>query len=586
MAKVSNIEFILNGHPSNNPRAIDEIGIVAEWGEENSEQEMSITSLSFVLDEYSQIKDWITANSRFQGMPIQALVTDGNSSSGIFDGYLDLRSAIDKGGLEYQTDIFKLKGNQQINQRLDGISFDLLKSEGYITDDMYVYTPYIINYIPDGVQVLLISTTLFMMTKELVEGIKNLAMNTTDGWTGLIPDVVVGLAVESVKPGNIAKLVLIIIFEIAYLIAITVAIILLIKELIDQFFPRLRYHAGIKHLDMWKAISSYLGLEFKSETIFELEPWKSAVYMPFKDEKGTINKSGGTGHPQANDPVYTAGSYRRACERNFNARYKIRNGVLEFERRDYWADYSSFILPDVVTNQDERNNDLMTNANIDFKGFHKINFALDIQDQNTLDNFDGTSIVVSTQLNAVLDQDYLLTDDGEEIQLPWALGTRKDSLTFIEKLLKGLFRSVDLLTGFFGKGTNFVSVINNRIGALHLSSPMISVPKMLIVDASGRLQSNQRGLLNAETLWDNYWRINSFTTYNGKSNQYDLYEGVKIPFNLDDLLVLMDDNFFTNSDGRQGEIIRYTWNPELNFTIIDYKIQNTEFNGFNDTKYL
>jgi len=586
MGKVSNIEFVLNGQPSNNPRAIDEIGIVAEWGELNSEEEISITSLSFVLDEYKQINDWITANSRFQGMPIEASVTDGINTSEIFKGYLDLRGAIDKGGLEIQTDIFKLKGNQQIIQRLDGISFDLLKSEGYITDSMYVYTPYIINYIPDGVQVLLISTTLFMMTKELIEGIKNLAVNTADGWTGLIPDVVVGLAAEVVKPGAIAKLVLIIIFEIAYIIAIVAAIILLIKELVNQFFPKLRYHAGIKYVDMWKAISSYLGLDFKSETIFELEPYKSAVYLPFKDEKGTKTRSGGIGHPRANDPIYTAGSYRRACERMFNARFKVRNGVFEFERRDFWANDSSYILPDVVTNQDEGSNDLMTNANIDFKGFHKINFALDFQDQNTLDNFSGTNIVVSTRLNAVLDNDYLLTDDGEEILLPFALGTRKDNLTFVEKLLRGLFRVVDNMTGFFGKGTNFANIINNRIGALSLSSPMMSVPKMLITDSIGKLKTNQRGLLKAENLWDSFWRINSFTTYDGKSNQYDLFEGVKIPFDLSDLITLTDNNFFTTNDGRKGEIIRYTWNPELNYTIIDFKIQNTEFNGFNDIKYL
>ena len=49
MAEVSNIGFILNGQPSNNPRAIDEIGITAEWGEENSEQEISITSISFAV---------------------------------------------------------------------------------------------------------------------------------------------------------------------------------------------------------------------------------------------------------------------------------------------------------------------------------------------------------------------------------------------------------------------------------------------------------------------------------------------------------------------------------------------------------
>ena len=586
MEEVSKIGFILNGQPSNNPRDIDEIGIKAEWGEENSEQEISITSISFVKDEFRQIEDWINTNSRFQGMPIEAFVSDGQTSSDVFKGYLDLRGAINKGGLEFETDIFKLKGNQQISQRLDGVSFDLLKSQGFITDDMYVYVPYVINYIPDGIQVMLISTTLFMMTKELIEGIKNLATNTTDGWTGLIPDLVVGLAAEVLKPGQIAKMVLVIIFEIAYIIAIVVAIVLLIKELVDQFFPKLRYHAAIKHLDMWKAISAYLGLEFQSETIFELEPYKSAVYLPFKDEQGTRKKSGGIGHPRASDPVYTAGSYRRACERNFNARYKIRNGVLQFERRDYWENDSSFVLPDVVSNQETGENDLMTNANIDFKGFHKINFALDIQDQNTLDDFDGTNIVVSTQLNTVLNSDYLLTDDGEEIILPWALGTRKDNRTFIEKLLRGLFQTVDFMTGFFGKGTNFASVIDNRLGALHLSSPMISVPKMLICDASGKLKPNQRGLLNAENIWDNFWRINSFTTYDNKSNQYDLYEEVKIPFALNDLITLMDNNFFTTEQGLKGEVIRYTWNPELNFTLIDYKIQRTEFSGFNDKKYL
>jgi len=568
--------FELNNEPANNPRELSDISVVSEWSDEVSEAEVSLAKFSLVLEEAKKIDNFIDQYSRFQGMPYNIFITDGISQEQVFNGFINLKTAVKVGCAEYQVDVEKRLGANQFSGRADAISFELLYQEGFLTNSDFVYVPYVINYIPDGTQVLILQLTLFMMGKELYEAIERFQKSITEA-IKLIPDIIVGTAAEVAKVGQIAAIILNLIFQLAYLIAIVIAIIKLMNDLVRQFFPKLRYHVGIKYKNLMAAGVKYLGLEMQS-TIYDSNVWGNSVYLPMQSEEGLSQPSGGIGYPRAGDSIYTLGDLIRNERQKYKAKYKITGNIYEFERKDFWKSQASYLLPDVVSDQEQADNIFRTNAE-EFVGLYKINFSTDPEDKNTSDRFDGTNVAISTTLDAVLDIELDLTQGGTEIGLVEARGTRKDTLTPVEKVVRGLFKFVDLLTGILGGGTSFASKIDARIGALNLSSYITTAPKMLIMNGN-KLQSGQQQLLTALKLWQEFHFIDSFNPINGIHNQRDIYENVQIPFCYEDFVTLLNNNFFNTVDNGKGEITRLEWFLEDNKAIINYKIERLETENF------
>ena len=255
----------------------------------------------------------------------------------------------------------------------------------------------------------------------------------------------------------------------------------------------------------------------------------------------------------------------------FNAKFKINDGVFKFERRDYWDNQSTYTLPSVLSNQDERYDEYTYNAS-DINSNYLISFATDYQDQNTLDSFVGTNYQVITSANTINDPALVNIKNLKEVRLPVSRGTRKDTLTVFEKILRGFLRFVDQVTGIFGKGTNFASIVDNRKGSLNLSNDLIGNGKFLIVIGS-RLDSNNSLYTSAKYLWDNYHYIDSFAEINGVHNQYRLYEDVDIPFSFQDFITLSDNNAFNTDEGEKGEILQLDWIADQNKATVSYRIK-------------
>lgn len=572
MSAKSKLIFELNGtQTEGNPEEpkIEEMSIELDWSDDVSEAEVGTPNFKWVEDEATKIKKFIDDYSRLQGMPLKIGVSDGITTNEVFDGFLDLRTAKFEGCTSVNTDAEKRFGNGYFAERAQAISFESLYQEGFITNSDFIYVPYVINYIPDGVQVMIISLTLFMMSKELYESIERFQKAISEA-VKTIPDIIAGPAVEVLKVGQIAAIVLQLIFQLAYIVAIIIAIVKLIKDLIEQFFPPLRYYAGIKYKRLWEAALDKMGLEFES-TIYDDPVWGNSLYMPFKDEPGTKTPTGQTGYPNAQDPIYTFASMIQNEKKKYNAKYKITGNTLRFERWDYWEDLSDWKLPNVVSDQGLGDDVLMDNSS-DFVGLYKIDFNSDPQDKNTVDNFKGTNCLVSTQLDSVLEEDLRLDNGGLEIFIAEARGKRKDSLTGFEKTVRGLLKFVDGLTGVLGNGTNYASKVDNRVGALNLSDPLISVPKMLIV-IGNKLQANQESLVNSRKLWNEFHYINSFDTTEGGKNQYWMYSDVEIPFCFDDWSKILNNNFFETEDGSTGELLKLEWYVNQNEATVSYRIR-------------
>ena len=573
----SNVSFKLGGQLGGTPANLPELTLSANWGdrEGQSEQEISTSSIEFVLEDATKLNKHVSDGLNggvgiFEGVPYRI---DLNSTN-IFDGYIDLTN--DAQFIESNkviANIVKQGGSDWLNDNADGISFGFLRNAGFISDSDYSVVPYVLNFRPEAFAVGQLTIAFYLLQKELIQGIRDTADITADLIESTIPSfTALGLPVFNV--GKIITNSIRLAAQIAYTTAIIIALIQTIKDLINQFFPPVRRYRGMTYKRMFEVGLEYFRLTFES-TIFDDPVWKNAVYLPNKSKRGGLfGNTDATGHPNLNSAIYNFGDFIRVMLETLNADYKIENGVFKFERRDYWDNLSTYILPDVETNQSARLSELQYNTDEFVKNYF-ISYQTDIQDQNTLENFEGTNYQIISEPIVTLNSTMTTGKGLAQIRPPFALGTRKDSLTVYEKSLLGVAKLLDGVVGIFGGNSNLASQIQDRRGMMVLSDDTTTVDKMLFME-NEELKTTQP---SAQLLWEDFHFIESFVEVLDSStgllthNQHLILEAEKVDFDLDNWNEILNNNKFTTEDGRTGEIISIDWNFQIGTANIQYKIK-------------
>ena len=311
-----------------------------------------------------------------------------------------------------------------------------------------------------------------------------------------------------------------------------------------------------------------LGLTFQS-SIFNSLPFSNATFIPIKSERGKIGGgANGVGHPNISSAIYNFGDFIRQMIQTFNADYKIVNGVFIFERRDYWKGSSSYILPDVETNQTKRLSEFTYNTSEFVKNYF-ISFQTDIQDQNTLENFKGNNYQIISEPNTIVNKKNILGKGLTSIRPPFARAFRKNGLTKYEELLKDVATAVDVF-----RKSKLAPKITNRVGMMELSDDTTTVDKFLFI-SDEQLSTTQ---ITAQTLWDKFHFIESFAeivdpvTNLTIHNQSIIKVAEKVPFCDADWTSLLSNREFTTANGQNGIILSIDWDFQNQVANIRYKI--------------
>ncbi|AHK11386.1 hypothetical protein F132_40 [Flavobacterium sp. phage 1/32] len=580
---MANIRHLIDGQNLGEPRNWQELEITFNWLEQKEEGAINTTQLELVGKQYKFLRQRLMNGLTggvgiFEGVPYNIEVGQIGNPKFVFDGYIDGASETTFiGSEEIIANIKKKHGEDWLNDVADGYSFAYLYSIGEITNANFKKVPYVINYVPDGMQMILLSISLFMMTKELIESVKELSQligQTVNASTPVI-GVSVGFGAGVVTAWDLGDWVMYAVYVIAkivYIIAILIAIKKLVEELVAQLFPKKRDHLGMTIYDLFDKGTAHLGLTLQSNLLNEVKDW---VYIPQKDRKG--GESGERGYPTNTDPIYTFGDCIRIFKQMFNADYKIVNGNFIFERVDFWQQNSGLVLPNIFNDQDRLLNRVIPNTS-EFVANYNIHWSYDSQDQNTLDDTTGLTFQAITKPQTVVNEALVNMKGLTEISFPFALGKRKDGYTALEEFARAVFKVVDGLTGVFGGGTNFVSSVENRIGTMLLSSHFISVGKIVKMNGD-KLATNQRGVLGAKTFWDKYHFVNSFSEINGVHNQWLKMPTLRMPLSEEQIEILMQNNFLTSSDGKRAMIEKLVWQPYKGTAVIDYRINEKYTNN-------
>jgi hypothetical protein len=565
--------FYLNGicDEKYQPKDLESLEVVADFAGDSIQPRITSKELTLVGDAASKVNEYIDGGVNgitrgiFEGIPYNIQLLSETPPYDLFKGYIDLLK-IKRKCDEIETTLVSEDDLIKFSERCQATTFGFLQSVGYFQNSWLVGVPYVINYIPDSVQLIMTGISLFLMAKEMYETIPKLPQYIVDVVLAAIPAVGLGVTINI---GNIVICVIKLILLIVYIVLVVIAIIKLIDLLIQEIYSIKRYHKGCYISVLLTQACSYLGYSFSSSIFASGSVFERLVFLPVKTKKGELSATiTDDGVPNSLGYGYTVYEMFELAKTMFKAKICIKNNTVYLEPKvnlSFWQQFGTYILPDVEVLKNEYNTDELYPNYI-------IKFNYDIVDRNTIDNFTGTNYERITQPSAINNPKHLNFGGLQDVTINACLPTRKDSQSGFESVLEDIASVADSLISLFGANSSFISGFMNRVGSLNISEHFGWEQKLILLDSGLKLPSDHRTYLSAKYLYNNYHYIDSFVA-NNYGGQYKLYKDITIPFCFHDFLKTIECSYFTTIDGKSGKIEKFTWNFTQGYAKVDYRIQ-------------
>ncbi len=594
------INVYINGQLINDPNNLQELGIEVNYDKDNPQARIGINNWELGLaDRFNPADGARLSNAHldegltggvgvFEGLPFRVDVVKDGVTETVFDGYLDLSKATFECDL-VTAEAVEEGGVDWLNSGVaDSFTYEYLYSEGVFTDSDFTLVPYVISTLPQTRDAVLMLVSVFVIVSEVKDQIQSLV------------EFISGL-VNPFSFDNIIKIVL----RVAYIAALLITLMNLIVDLFRMIIQPVKFHAGMNYTRLCEIGCQHLGLEFESP-ILEQEDESKFIWLPEKFQQPAEN-DGLLGFLTTNSAPHkgffkgTFGDFLRILKTMFNAKILVNDGVLKLVRRDYNDSVELYQVPPI-----ERNGYTL-NAN-EFYSNHSLDFLVDFNDKNTVQEYLGTAIQVQTLPLVITNEKMVLHKGLSQVSFGCALGKRKTELTVPERLLEGLFEVLDTLVNILSTTVNAViSVVNaivdvingifnaldflgivddapeipniepvqfaapsdlltDRINLMKMENDFISVPKTVMVEGhadprNNQLLPNNEAVLSAEYLWNNYHFIDSFDSEEYEQhNQHKIYNVADVPFCFEDYLLVKNNNKILDYDNKQAELISLNWN--------------------------
>lgn len=575
---MSSLQFILGGNPNlPPPTEWQKLELQLNWDLDHPAASLSTSKFTFEGASAHYLNDRIA-----QGV---------NGGEGIFVGadyqIIDcnnitaLEGCVDTAAAEsvYRCDrveapVKDTRIKDYLTDNWDGFSFAYLNSltgnsPGRILSSDFIDIPYTVSTIPNYSQLLSTGLAIFCIEREVEDVIRSIG----------------DLTGTTAQPTTTLLGVVEIIIYLIYLAAIIIALIKLVQLFIAYIFQTPKYKKGMYVRTLCQRAAAYLGITFSSTILNNpsstyyraaVIPKKIQQYNPntFLSFKRPVNEQGSStayGYYEG-----TFGDFAKQLENIFNARFRLLNGIMYFERQDSFNNQSAFQLPNIdlfgLNNGSYRYNcsELASNYFATWK--------LDSTELNTYDDFGGTNAQMMATCTHIANPYNNLLRGLTSIEFEFALGKRKDHLIDVEKVLNNI---IGAIFGFSNTITSLINsigninipqlptgILNNRVGWLLASTDYFNEPKFVVLDSSNKIASNNRTLTSVEYLFNNYHYVNFPLT-----NQWIIYEGWEIPFCCADYVKLLDNNEIKTFDNRIGKITNLRWQIGTEIATIDFKVR-------------
>ena len=622
--------FKLGGAYIEPPANAKELSIQLNFDKDAPTAQVSINKWRFVRDNAGTIQNYIdggllvaptlyggdagSSNGIFEGLPFQIEVEHNGTTDLVFDGFLDLTDDVEVSCNDITASAKEVHKIDWLNETADSVDFQYLYDTfpSYFTDK-FISIPYVINTIPKGLETLMALLSTFVVVQELRRAVLDLQAFVSE----------IGNPFAAIS--SILKLV----GYIIYLIALIVSLIELVLQIVNYLIQPVKYHAAMYVRDLLQIGAAHFGFTLQSSIFLDKDsPLYRLVILPEKYQNPEFEGIFGFLSPNDVDArgFYkgTFGQLLREVKNMCNAKIVIdnlsnpSNPKLIIERWDYdLFPQTTYQLPDL------RNDWNGFNAN-EFKSGYYIKFVTDINDKNTIDKYEGTSYQITFQPKTKAAVGMSLFKGYETIAIPFALGKRKTSLTWVEQTIQVFLEVFDFFANIVVSAANLAilginailgainqlvkflrtfginipfhaesitpippfsagDLMSDRIGMLMLENDFVDVPKMFLInEGSQPIKTDVDEGLTAKYLWENFKFINSFQTINGKHNQMLKYSHDKVPFCFDDYEKIKLDNRILTNFGEVGYIDSLEWNVYRQDAKIKYRVNKLYYDAFTD----
>jgi hypothetical protein len=542
------------------PRNILSIGVQSDFTDRPEYLEVDADKLILPREAVDIIQAHLSTYGPFEGIPY-TMITDGNET---LEYYIDLQEETIFRDYEIEVKIKKRKGKDNFFERADYTTFELMNKKGVNFDSFNI--PYVI--IPDNAieTAIGLGISIYVLTKDLIGAIEALSATITNIIDSVTPEVGAGVTTD---PAEIATLVVKALVQIAIIALLVVAILKMTQQFFELLFPSIRNFLGIKVKRLIEQGCQYLGYNFSSTLLDGINGLTICPTPLVKEKKSffdylqnDLNFAFNKGYPSASDSTPTLGSLIVAMERMFNAKARVRNGIVELETKNYWVDLASNNILPALNLQQDRQSEFQYNTGDIWKRTY-IHYSVDYSDNFTVDFYDPTDAEYSTEPVLVNNPDLVTIKGLNEVAIPFALAGRKSGLNWLEKFAKGFFDIADTVINGFGGNGNFAAQIENRIGVMQVSQQFFSQTKLLYT-IGGKQPSNYASLIRASTIYNNYHVSNQIA-----NNDYKVFFNVPIRMTGEEFVTLLNNNYAT-IDGLVCEILNIQFKDEQSLATISY----------------
>lgn len=573
--------------------------------------QLSFSNVRFTEEAAEGVFAIIESFGFFEGAPYEVTVSN-QSYTKTFQMYID---TTEDHSIQCHDIVFTLKSRGSLdwfNEVIDSFGPEFLyKHTALLPAAYFKPVPYVLSTVPNYQQAVIAAIAGSYMVNTLADQVGKISSAVT----------------QLLNPFGVDELIKAISI-IVYFIILMIAYVKLVLDLYSLLIQPVKYHFGMYFKDTFTVICQHLGFNFKSSMFAPGGKYEKLFLLPRKhhnpkdaqDDRilGFLSPTS-----SAAEGYYkgTAGDWFRANMAMFNAKVVIEGQYLVFERRDYNNSSATYIIPALKTNGYRLNTaELISNYIIDF--------ATDVTEKNTIDNFEGNVCQATTTLITTQNADLRLLKNSKRVSLPWSLATRKTDLEVPEKILSAfltamggiisaasfvingviqvantiidVINQIDNILSFFGINVNINipsipafnppnlgQIINDRIGMLLLETDIMSVDKVFIFDENpsnpreSNIPVNNRTLLSARALWDEFHSIESFvpTTSNPNGNQWKTYNLENVEFCLEDLSKVEDNNLIFDSAGNIAKIESLSFNVWTGLASMRYRVNELYSNN-------
>jgi len=557
------IRYILNGTECN-PSNRDEIEYVFNFNDRKvRELELSVSSLRFVMQDFEAIQQWRATNGDYLGMPLAIEYSTGL----VINYYLDFSDAsmrITDRSIEVK--LIRYQGIDNFYDNAEGLSFG---SMAWTASD-FSYVDYVV--IPENQFSYFMSLALatFALAQELGKSIQEIQEGIADVVKASIP---VGAPIPAPDWGAIIVAAIKLAARVAYALFITVALIKVITELLNLIFPQVRQFKCVKLKRLIEKGCEHLGYTLQSTLLDELAnvavvpvPLRAKDPSIFLELFAPMSLAYTNGYPSVRDSVPTLGRALQAVETLGNAETRIVGTTVVLENELYFEQNASASVLEAFNMQQELNTESGINSDEQYKRIVAL-YQVDGSDVNTFDDAKGTLYENSAEIVASTGVNYELIRGILTINIPFARGTRKGSLTFVEKAAEFLAEAIDAFTG-----GNLSGLIASRVNVMQLSSQYFNQTKLVVLNGA-RLNANQNNLIGCDKIVNNYYSSKFLT-----NNQKSVFAPMKLAATETEIFTLLANNFVILENGKTAKITDLRWSEKTAIAQISYTVRKQAIN--------